>query len=69
MSDISNNEMKVLKAFKDIGKPAGPKTVAEESGIPKEDVSKIIKKLKNDGYVMSPKRCFYALDDKSKDVL
>ncbi len=69
MTDLNNEEMKVLRTFKEIGKPAGPKTVSEESGIPKEDVSKIIKKLKNDGYVMSPKRCFYALDDKSKDVL
>jgi Mn-dependent DtxR family transcriptional regulator len=69
MSELSNDDMKVLKAFQDIGKPAGPKAVAEESGLPKENVSKIIKKLKTDGYVMSPKRCFYTLDDKSKDVL
>ena len=69
MSELNNEEIKVLKAFQDIGKPAGPGTVAEESGLPKDNVSKIIKKLKNDGYVMSPKRCFYALDEKSKDVV
>ena len=69
MTDLNKEEIKVLRTFKEIGKPAGPKVVAEESGIPKDEVSKIIKKLKNDGYVMIPKRCFYALDDKSKDVL
>ena len=69
MTELSNEEMKVLKAFQDIGKPAGPKTVSEESGIPKDEVSKIIKKLKNDEYIMSPKRCYYALGYRSKDVL
>lgn len=69
MTELNNDEMKVLKAFQNIGEPAGPKNVAEESGIPKDTVSKIIKKLKNDGFIMSPKRCYYALDEKSKDVL
>lgn len=69
MSDLNSEEMKVLKAFQDIGTPAGPGAIAEESGIPKDAVSKIIKKLKTNGYVMSPKRCFYALDEKGNDVL
>ena len=69
MKELNDAEMKVLRAFQKIGKPAGPKTVSEESGISKDEVSKIIKKLKNDDYIMSPKRCFYALGDRSKDVL
>ena len=69
MTALEEKELKILKTFQEIGKPAGPKTVADESGIPKDEVSKLIKKLKNEGYVMSPKRCYYALDDKSKDVL
>jgi len=69
MADLNDDEMKVIRTFHAIGEPAGPKVVAEESGLPKDQVSKIIKKLKNDGYVMSPKRCYYALGDKSKDIL
>lgn len=69
MTTLEKNELKILKTFQEIGKPAGPKMVAEESGIPKDEVSKMIKKLKIEGYVMSPKRCFYVLDEKSKEVL
>jgi Mn-dependent DtxR family transcriptional regulator len=69
MSELNNEELKVLRAFREIGKPAGPKNVAEESGIEKDQVSKVIKKLKSDGYIMSPKRCYYALDKKGEDAL
>ena len=69
MSDLNENELKVLKAFDEYGKPAGPKVIAEETGIPKDEVSKIIKNLKKDDYIMSPKRCYYAPGDKAKNVL
>jgi DNA-binding MarR family transcriptional regulator len=69
MADLSENERKVLKTFIDYGKPAGPKTISEESGIPKDDVSKAIKSLKAQDLIMSPKRCYYAPSDKAKKTL
>ena len=51
-------EEKILKVFKDKG-AMRPGDIAEATGITKEDVSKIIKKLVAEGKVFSPKRCFY----------
>ena len=51
-------EEKVLKAFKDKG-AMRPGDISEATGIAKEDVSKIIKKLVAEGKVFSPKHCFY----------
>ncbi len=53
-------EEKVLKAMETAGKPVRPGDVAEMTGLDKNDVSKAIKKLKVDGKIFSPKRCFYA---------
>ncbi len=52
-------EEKVLKAL-----AAGPKKageIATETGLPKADVDKAIKKLVAEGKVDSPKRCFYGI--------
>ena len=56
MSD--KNEV-VLEAMKKINKPVRPGDVAEETGLPKEDVSKAIQSLKKEGKVVSPKRCYW----------
>ena len=53
-------EDKVLKAMKDAGKPVRPGEVAKALGVDSKAVSKAITKLKKDGKVMSPKRCYYA---------
>jgi DNA-binding Lrp family transcriptional regulator len=58
---MEEKEKKVLEAFKKAGKPLRPGDVAEMTGIDKKEVSKIIKKLKEEGKITSPKRCFYAL--------
>ncbi len=50
----------VLKAMKDAGKPVRPGDVAKMLNIDSKEVSKAIKELKNEGKVMSPKRCYYA---------
>jgi Mn-dependent DtxR family transcriptional regulator len=57
---MDEREKVVLEAIKKAGKPVRPGDVAKETGIDKNEVSKIIKKLKNEGKVISPKRCFYA---------
>ncbi|BDQ34305.1 helix-turn-helix domain-containing protein [Pseudodesulfovibrio portus] len=49
----------VLKAMKDAGKPVRPGDVAKILGADSKEVSKAIKDLRQDGAVVSPKRCFY----------
>jgi Mn-dependent DtxR family transcriptional regulator len=56
---MEKNEKKVLDAMKKAGKPVRPGDVAKTTGVESKEVSKIINKLKKDGKVMSPKRCYY----------
>lgn len=51
---------KVYDAMVQAGKPVRPGDIAEMTGIDKKEVSKIIQKLKKEGKVISPKRCFWA---------
>ena len=55
------NKEKILKAFEDAGKPLKPGDVAQATGVDKNEVAKIIKDLKNEGKLTSPKRCFYSV--------
>lgn len=50
----------VLKAMKEAGKPVKPGDVAKALGVDSKEVSKVIKELKKEGKVISPKRCYYA---------
>lgn len=50
---------KVLKTFVEAGKPLKTGELAELSGIDKKEISKIIKTLKTEGKIHSPKRCYY----------
>ncbi len=52
-------EDKVLKVMTEAGKPVRPGDVAKTLGVESKDVSKAIKSLKEDGKVISPKRCYY----------
>lgn len=56
---MADKEQMILTALQHAGKPLRPGDVAELTGIDKDEVSKIIKKLKKDGKVMSPKTCFW----------
>lgn len=56
-----DNEKLILDAFKKAGKAVGAKELAEISGVDKKEVDKIIKKLKKDELIHSPKRCFYEI--------
>ncbi|HPB70088.1 MAG TPA: MarR family transcriptional regulator [Syntrophales bacterium] len=53
-------EKAVLDVLKKEGKPMRPGDIAEKAGLDKAAVAKIIDKLKKEGKVASPKRCFYA---------
>ncbi|MBN2790652.1 MAG: transcriptional regulator [Candidatus Delongbacteria bacterium] len=51
---------KVLEAFKNAGKPMKPGDIAQVLGMDSKEVSKYIKELKENGELISPKRCFYS---------
>ncbi len=50
----------VLKAMRDAGKPVRPGDIAKATGLDSKEVSKLIKELRAEGKVISPKRCYYA---------
>lgn len=54
---------KVLQTMKEAGKPVRPGQVAEATGIDKKELSKIIKELKKEGKIISPKQCFYSIPE------
>ncbi|MDR2976969.1 MAG: helix-turn-helix domain-containing protein [Streptococcaceae bacterium] len=54
-----SNKDTVLDTFNKAGKPLKAGEVAEATGIDKAEVSKIIKALKTEGSLVSPKNCFY----------
>lgn len=59
-----NNKEKVIKAFADSEEPLNAGKVAELSGVEKKEVDKIMKELKKDETIISPKRCKWTLADK-----
>lgn len=57
---MDENEQKILDAMKAVGEPLKSGDIAELVDMDKKEVSKIITKLKKEGLVSSPKRCFYS---------
>lgn len=55
-------EKKVVNAMKKAGKPIRPGDVAKMIGADSKEVLKVISELKKKGKVISPKRCYYALN-------
>ncbi len=54
-----DNEKRVLNTFIEAGRPLSAKEASELCGIEKQEVDKVIKKLKDGGKLESPKRCHY----------
>ncbi len=50
---------KVLETMKKASTPLNAGKIAEISGIDRKDVDKAMKQLKEDGAIVSPKRCFW----------
>ncbi len=48
----------IIKVFKDSGKPMRTGEVVEKTGLEKKEVEKAVKKMKDEGILHSPKRCF-----------
>jgi len=57
-------ESKILNTILSVGKPLKAGEIAELSGIDKKEVDKIVKTLKTEGKIFSPKRCFYDVSKK-----
>ena len=53
------NTDKVLTTLQKEGKPLRPGEIADIAGLDKKEVDKIIKILKKEEKIYSPKRCFY----------
>ncbi|WP_295596719.1 MarR family transcriptional regulator [uncultured Methanobrevibacter sp.] len=53
-----DDKEKVIEAFKNSDDPLNAKKVSELSGVEKKEVDKIMKELKKDETIVSPKRCY-----------
>lgn len=51
----------ILKTMDEAGRPLKGGEIAESAGVDKKLVDKAIKKLKDEGKIVSPKRCYYEL--------
>ncbi len=58
-SVLTSNEEIVLNTLKDAAIALTAGDVAEISGLDKKEVDKVIKKLKKEDILESPKRCYY----------
>lgn len=50
---------KIFKAFQLAGKALRPGEIAELTGMDEKEVQKCIKKMKSEGSIHSPRRCYY----------
>ncbi|GAB6087089.1 HTH domain-containing protein [Alkaliphilus crotonatoxidans] len=58
---MSANEA-IYEALKKSKDPLKAGEIAEITGIDKKEVDKAIKTLKNEGKIVSPKRCYYTVE-------
>ncbi len=58
MADVKD---KVLEIFKNAAEPMKAGEVAEKGNLDSKEVSKEITKLKKEGLLESPKRCYYQI--------
>jgi DNA-binding IscR family transcriptional regulator len=56
-----DNTQKVIDAFKKSSEPLNAGKIAQITGLDKKEVDKIMEKLKKDGVIISPKRCYWTL--------
>ena len=52
----------ILKAFKNAGRALKAQEISDETGIEKKEVSKLIKVLKTEEKIYSPKNCYYDIN-------
>lgn len=64
VGDMMDDREKVIEAFRNSEDPLNAKKVSELSGVEKKEVDKIMKELKKDETIVSPKRCYWTLAEK-----
>ena len=52
---------KVLEVIKNAGEPINAGKVAELSGLDRKEVDKAMKQLKDNGSIVSPRRCYWSV--------
>lgn len=52
----------VLDYFKSQSEPVNAGKVAEETGVDRKEVDKIMKKMKAEEAIVSPKRCYWSIN-------
>ncbi|ANQ54124.1 transcriptional regulator [Thermosipho sp. 1063] len=57
------NKEKIIEVLKYERRPMKTGEIAEKLGVDTKLVSKLIKDLKNEGKVESPKRCYYSIKE------
>jgi len=66
MSELQEEQKKILKAMTGLEEPAGCKEIGEASDIPWRTVMAKLRGLKNEGYVESPEKGKYVITAKGK---
>jgi len=56
---VSDNKTLVLEVMKKAAKPLKGGEIVELSGLDKKDIDKVMKELKKDEAIVSPKRCYW----------
>ncbi|MGI6038384.1 MAG: MarR family transcriptional regulator [Limnochordia bacterium] len=57
-----DNYQKVLEFFEQAEEPLRAGAVAEGTGLDRKEVDKAMAKLKKEGKIVSPKRCFWEIN-------
>jgi predicted transcriptional regulator len=60
---MQQDDTTVLSIMKQSPDPLKAGEIAEMAGLEKEIVTKSINRLKKDGLIISPKRCYYAVKE------
>ena len=53
------NKEKVLEAMVKAGEPLNAGKIVELTGLERKEVDKVMKKLKTEGTIVSPRNCFW----------
>lgn len=54
----------ILEYFKKQNEPVNAGKIAEETGVDRKEVDKIMKKMKTEEVIVSPKRCYWSYNEK-----
>lgn len=60
---MDDHQQLILKKMKEQNKPLRSAELVELTGIEKKEIDKLIKTLKTENMIISPKRCFYSLPE------